>query len=67
MKLYEPDSGDILIDGKKLSKIDASAVRRQMGMVATDGKRGVCVFRGTLAARTSRYSSDASDGIRRGA
>ncbi len=45
MKLYEPDSGKILIDGKELSEIDASAVRGQMGMVAADG----AVFRGTLA------------------
>jgi ABC-type multidrug transport system fused ATPase/permease subunit len=45
MKLYEPASGKILIDGQDLSDLDASSVRRQVGMVSTDG----VVFRGTLA------------------
>ena len=45
MKLYEPKSGEILIDGESLSKMDASSVRNQIGLVATDG----AVFRGALA------------------
>lgn len=45
LKLYEPNSGEILIDGQDLSKQDASSVRSQIGMVAADG----AVFRGTLA------------------
>ncbi|MBS1507542.1 MAG: ABC transporter ATP-binding protein [Bacteroidetes bacterium] len=57
MKLYEPDSGEILIDGKPLSAIDASAVRRQMGMVAADG----AVFRGTLADNIRYKRPDATD------
>src|SRR5882672_2309929 len=57
MKLYEPGSGEILIDGKKLAKMDASSVRRQMGMVATDG----AVFRGTLADNIRYKRPDASD------
>ncbi|HXA02202.1 MAG TPA: ABC transporter ATP-binding protein [Cytophagaceae bacterium] len=44
LKLYEPGSGEILIDGQNLSKQDAASVRRQIGMVAADG----AVFRGTL-------------------
>jgi len=44
MKLYEPSSGEILIDGQSLSQVDASSVRQQIGLVATDG----AVFRGTL-------------------
>jgi ABC-type multidrug transport system fused ATPase/permease subunit len=44
MKLYEPSSGEILIDGQNLSQVDASSVRRQIGIVASDG----AVFRGTL-------------------
>ena len=57
MKLYSPTSGEIWIDGKELSKIDASAVRRQMGMVAADG----AVFRGTLADNIRYKRPDASD------
>jgi ABC-type multidrug transport system fused ATPase/permease subunit len=57
MKLYEPNSGEILIDGKKLSKMDASSVRRQMGMVAADG----AVFRGTLADNIRYKRPEASD------
>jgi ATP-binding cassette, subfamily B, bacterial len=45
MKLYEPTSGEIFIDGQPLSRMDASSVRNQIGLVATDG----AVFRGTLA------------------
>ncbi len=57
MKLYEPSGGEILIDGKDLSKIDASSVRRQMGMVAADG----AVFRGTLADNIRYKRPEASD------
>src|SRR5580692_5765537 len=45
MKLYEPTGGRILIDGQDLHELDASSVRSQIGMVATDG----ALFRGTLA------------------
>ncbi|HEY4875206.1 MAG TPA: ABC transporter ATP-binding protein [Puia sp.] len=45
VKLYEPSSGEILIDGQNINSIDADSVRKQIGVVATDG----VVFRGTLA------------------
>jgi ABC-type multidrug transport system fused ATPase/permease subunit len=45
MKLYEPSSGCVLIDGQDLHELDASSVRAQIGVVSTDG----AVFRGTLA------------------
>ena len=45
LKLWEPDSGKIRIDGQDLAKINPSSVRRAIGMVAADG----AVFRGTLA------------------
>jgi ABC-type multidrug transport system fused ATPase/permease subunit len=45
MKLYEPTAGQILVDGQNLATLDASSVRMQIGLVATDG----AVFRGTLA------------------
>ncbi len=45
MRLYEPRSGSISIDGQVVSDIDPSAVRRALGLVSADG----AVFRGTLA------------------
>src|SRR6478736_3257290 len=57
MKLYEPSSGEILIDGKELAKLDSSSLRRQIGMVATDG----AVFRGTLADNIRYKRPEASD------
>ncbi|HEU0123456.1 MAG TPA: ABC transporter ATP-binding protein [Bryobacteraceae bacterium] len=57
LKLFEPDSGDIVIDGQSLSAAGPSAVRRAIGVVATDG----AVFRGTLAANIRYKRPDASD------
>ena len=57
MKLYEPSSGEILIDGKELAKLDSSSLRRQIGMVATDG----AVFRGTLADNIRYKRPEATD------
>jgi ATP-binding cassette subfamily B protein len=45
LKLWEPKTGEILIDGQSLSQLDPSSVRRAIGMVAADG----AIFRGTLA------------------
>ena len=45
LRLYEVDSGQILLDGQPLGGLDRSAVRRQIGVVAADG----AIFRGTLA------------------
>jgi ATP-binding cassette, subfamily B, bacterial len=45
IKLYEPQSGEILIDGQNISASDPSSIRSQIGMVAADG----AVFRGTLS------------------
>jgi ABC-type multidrug transport system fused ATPase/permease subunit len=52
LRLYEPLSGAILIDGQKLSELKTSSVRREIGVVAADG----AVFRGTLADNI-RYQS----------
>ena len=57
MKLYEPTAGRITIDGQDLHKTDASSVRRQIGMVSTDG----AVFRGTLADNIRYKRSGATD------
>jgi len=45
LKLWEPHSGEILVDGQPLASIDPSSVRRAIGVVAADG----AIFRGTLA------------------
>ncbi len=45
LKLFEPWSGEILLDGQSLSKVGCSSVRAAIGVVASDGT----VFRGTLA------------------
>ena len=45
LKLFEPSNGQILIDGTPIDKASPAAVRRAIGVVATDG----AVFRGTLA------------------
>lgn len=45
LKLFEPWSGSIVVDGRPLASADPSDVRRHIGMVMADGM----VFRGTLA------------------
>ena len=56
-KLYEPQSGQILIDGQPLAQADPSSVRRSLGMVAADG----AIFRGTLADNIRYKRPDATD------
>jgi ABC-type multidrug transport system fused ATPase/permease subunit len=55
LKLWEPTSGEILFDGQPLAAVDAAAVRRAIGLVATDG----AVFVGTLAENI-RYKRPAA-------
>ena len=57
LKLYEPSSGEIKIDGQNIGNLDASSVRQQIGTVATDGM----VFSGTLADNIRYKRPDASD------
>lgn len=45
LKLWEPKSGEILIDSQPLSVTDPSSVRRAIGVVAAEG----AIFLGTLA------------------
>jgi len=56
LKLFEPQSGDVLIDGQKLSEMDGASVRGQIGMVAADG----AIFRGTLADNIRYKRPDAT-------
>jgi ABC-type multidrug transport system fused ATPase/permease subunit len=57
LKLYEPWSGEILIDGHKLSETGGDSIRRAIGVVAADG----VVFRGTLADNIRYKRPAASD------
>ena len=57
LKLWEPTSGEILIDGQALEQIDPSSVRRAIGMVTADG----AIFRGTLADNIRYKRPDATD------
>lgn len=57
LKLYEPSSGAIFIDGQDLRDIDAASIRGQIGMVSTDG----AIFRGTLADNIRYKRPSATD------
>jgi ABC-type multidrug transport system fused ATPase/permease subunit len=57
LKLFEPSSGEILVDGHPLRETGSSAVRAAIGVVASDG----AVFRGTLAENIRYKRPDASD------
>jgi len=37
LRLYDPESGEIFIDGQKLSQMRAATIRRDIGVVAADG------------------------------
>jgi ABC-type multidrug transport system fused ATPase/permease subunit len=55
--LYQPNQGEISIDGQALPTLDPSSVRAAVGVVAADG----AVFRGTLASNIRYKRPDASD------
>ena len=57
LKLYEPTGGSIRIDGQDLHTLDAASVRRQIGIVSTDG----AVFHGTLADNIRYKRATATD------
>jgi ABC-type multidrug transport system fused ATPase/permease subunit len=57
LKLFEPQAGEILLDGQNLNRTGCSVVRAAIGVVAADG----AVFRGTLAANIRYKRPDASD------
>jgi ABC-type multidrug transport system fused ATPase/permease subunit len=58
LKLYEPAAGEILLDGQPLARLDAAAVRREIGVVAADG----AMFRGSIADNIRYKRPEASDG-----
>jgi len=57
LKMYEPQQGEIFIDGQELSKLDSSSVRGHIGMVAADG----AIFRGTLSYNLRYKQPNATD------
>jgi ABC-type multidrug transport system fused ATPase/permease subunit len=57
LRLYEPDSGAILIDGQEVSELNAASLRREIGIVAADGS----VFRGTIADNIRYRRPEATD------
>ena len=57
LRLYEPEAGEIFIDGQKLSEMTAATIRRDIGVVAADG----AVFRGTLADNIRYQRIETSD------
>ena len=55
--LYEPDSGQILIDGIDIGQIDPADLRKHMGYVSQD----VMLFRGTVKDNITYRATHASD------
>lgn len=55
--LYEPDSGQILIDGIDIKQIDPADLRKNIGYVSQD----VMLFRGTVKENITFRASHASD------
>jgi ABC-type multidrug transport system fused ATPase/permease subunit len=56
LRLFDLSGGDILLDGARLSELDAAAVRREIAVVAADG----AIFRASLADNI-RYMRPAAD------
>ena len=56
--LYEPDSGQILIDGIDINQIDPADLRKHIGYVSQD----ITLFRGTAKENILFRASHASDG-----
>jgi ABC-type multidrug transport system fused ATPase/permease subunit len=57
LRLYEPTSGAILLDGQPLADLAPPSVRREVCVVAADG----AVFRGTLADNIRYRQPNATD------
>ncbi len=57
LRLYEPGSGAIRVDGQDIATLDPAALRREVGVVAADG----ALFRGSFADNLRYKRPDASD------
>ena len=56
--LYEPDSGQILVDGIDINQIDPADLRKNIGYVSQD----IMLFRGTAKDNITFRATHASDG-----
>lgn len=56
--LFEPDSGQILIDGIDIKQIDPADLRKHMGYISQD----IMLFRGTVKDNITFRATHASDG-----
>ncbi len=56
-RFYDPDSGEIMIDGKDIRKIELSSLRKQISLVSQD----TFLFNGTVKENILYGRSDASD------
>ena len=57
LRLFEPDGGDIFIDGQPLRTVDPSALRAEISVVSADG----ALFRSTIAENIRYKRPEASD------
>lgn len=56
-RLYEPESGRIIVDGYDISKVSLSSVRQQIGIVPQD----CLLFEGTIRENITMNNPDASN------
>jgi len=57
LHLFEPQRGEIRIDGQNLAALDPASLRRAVGVVAVDG----AIFRGSVAENIRYKRADATD------
>ena len=57
LRLFEVDSGEIVLDGQALGELGAAAVRSEIGVVAADG----AIFRGSIADNIRYKRPEASE------
>jgi ATP-binding cassette subfamily B protein len=57
LRLFEPDAGEIRIDGVPIAGVDAATIRREVGVVAADG----AIFSGSLADNIRYKRPEATD------
>ncbi len=57
LKLFEPQEGDIFINGQNIKDINSSSIRKNIGMISADGS----IFRGTLADNIRYKDPDATE------
>jgi ATP-binding cassette subfamily B protein len=57
LRLFEPASGEIRVDGQSLASLDPASLRSEIAVVAADG----AVFRGSIASNIRYKRPDATD------